>query len=85
MKTIEEKRLRRYVVATLDNPTLYLFRAPFVQNDYALTDDIDYAMKLTNKSDARVLKAYYNQHERPNKEFVVIPLDIVYELIDETE
>lgn len=85
MKIIEEKRLRRYVIASLGNPTLYVFRAPFVQNDYALTDDVDYAMKLTNASDARTLKNYYNEHERPDEEFVVLPINIVYELVNEYE
>ena len=82
---IEEKRLRRYVIATLDTPTLYLHRTPTIHNDYGFTDDIDYAMKLTKRSDANCLRNYYIQHESHYIDLVIVPIDIVYELINESE
>lgn len=74
----------RYVVATLDEPTLYITKN-MLQGQYLLTADVSRATKAVNKSIALDLLGQYKiKTEDVVSEFVVLPVKISYELINES-
>lgn len=74
-----EKELKRYVIATFDNPTNYI-----VANgncNYSFIDNIQFATKFVRKVDAETVcvscqKVY-------NFQLVVVPMNIKYSLLEE--
>lgn len=82
-----EKKIRKYVIATLDIPTLYLKKTPG-KNEYIFLKDIEYCTKAVNKNIAEQIKDYYYQDTFTNNNFpidlVVVPLDISYEIVNES-
>ncbi len=78
-----EKKVRKYVLATLDQPTLYLLKHPF-QKEYLFTDDIEAATKTIKMDVAQYVRNFYYMDTGAKIDLVIIPIDITYELIDET-
>lgn len=75
-----EKKIRRYVIATLDSS--FLMRNS-VNKTYLFTD-IDKATKFKSRKMATDWIIYYRQDTMDLKlELVVIPVDISYELVHE--
>lgn len=74
-----EKELKRFVIATFDNPTNYL-----VANgncNYSFIDNIQFATKFTRKSDAELVCASCQSVYK--FQLVVVPMNIKYSLIEE--
>lgn len=84
MKKYLEKKIRKYVIATLDNPTLYLRKTPS-ENEYCFVEDVEMATKALNATVIKQILQYYHFNTGLNTELVVIPLEITYELIDEEQ
>lgn len=84
MKKYLEKKNKKYVIATLDNPTLYLKKTP-AKNEYFFVEDIEIATKTTSKNLAHSILSYYYSDTGMNNELVVVPIEITYEIIDDTE
>ena len=83
MERYVEKKIRKYVIATFDNPTLYLKKIPS-EKEYIFSEDIEYATKTMSQNIAEQIKNYYYIDTNSNVELVVLPVEITYELIDET-
>lgn len=84
MKSYLEKKVRKYVIATLDNPTLYLKKIP-AKKEYYFVEDIEVATKTMSKKLAESILQYYYLDTGLDTEMVVVPIDITYEIIDDTE
>ena len=84
MRKFLEKTTRKYVIATLDNPTLYLKKTP-TKNEYCFVDNIEIATKTNSKALMKKILKYYYQDSGLNIELVVVPIDITYEIIEEDE
>ena len=78
-----EKKIRKYIIATFDNPTRYLCKTPG-EKEYLFTKDIEYATKTMRYNLAEQVKQYYYNDTGMTIDLVVLPLDITYELVDET-
>ena len=83
MKKYLEKKTRKYVIATFGSPTLYLKKVPS-EKEYIFSEDIEYATKSMGQNVAEQIKNYYYADTGSNIELVVLPVEITYELIDET-
>ena len=82
MKKYLEKKIRKYVIATLDNPTLYLKKTPG-KNEYFFVEDIEIATKALSKNVMCQVLKYYYLDTGLDTELVVVPVDITYEIIDD--
>lgn len=78
-----EKKIRKYVIATFGSPTLYLKKTPS-KKEYMFSEDIELATKSMSQNIAEQIKSYYYVDTGSNIELVVLPVEITYELIDET-
>lgn len=78
---IEERR--RYVIASLDNPTQYVM--VHGGKKYSLVNSIVSATKYAERSLANQMIRYYRESTGDMRELVVLPVLITYDLIDETE
>lgn len=76
-----EKECLKYVLATLDSPTMYL--RYLLDKRYALVDDIEAATKTLEYKVAQDLRNYYYNEACWDKKLVIIPVKITYELIKE--
>ena len=83
MERYLEKKIRKYVIATLGCPTLYLKKIPG-KKEYMFSEDIEFATKTMSANLAEQIKGYYYQDIGFDVELVVLPMEITYELIDET-
>ena len=83
MERYLEKKIRKYVIATLGCPTLYLKKIPS-KKEYMFSEDIEYATKTMSANLAEQIKRYYYHDIGFDVELVVLPMEITYELIDET-
>lgn len=77
-----EKRVKRYVMASVDTGQ-YLVVIP-VKNQYIFTNNIIQATKCRNAFDAKIVIRDYHHDTGDDFDLVVIPLEITYELINET-
>lgn len=78
-----EKRIRKYVIATIAESTAYLMSLHF--GNWCFTDDIERATKtMTLKMAKQVRDNYYHDYGQ-DIELAIIPIEISYELINETE
>ena len=85
MTRYKEKVIRKYVIATLDNPTLYIKKTPSLP-EYAFVEDIEMATKLMSKKVANDMIGYfYHDTNLRDIDLVIVPVEITYEIIDETE
>ena len=85
MKRYLEKKIKKYVIATLDNPTLYLKKTP-AKSEYCFVEDIELATKTVSKKlMEQILNYYYLDTGLNNIELVVVPIEITYEIIDEEQ
>ena len=77
------KKIRKYVIATLSSPTLYLYKKPGEYN-YSFSRNIETATKTLDCFDAEILlKEYFEATNDRDIEMVVLPLDVTFELIEE--
>lgn len=77
------KRIRKYVIATLDIPTLYLQSLHLGR--WQFIDNIEAATKTYSKSLAnQLIKSYYID-TGTKVDMVVVPIDVTYEIIQEEE
>lgn len=90
MKTIKEKEVKKYVLATIadDGKTYYLLYVHKNRKEkaqYLLETDIERATKADNLEAAEVLLQIYEEDMNEHNAFVIVPLIITYELVDETK
>ena len=78
-----EKKIIKYVAATLDNPTLYLKKTP-AKLEYCFVEDIEMATKSLNKKLMNQIISYYYLDTKMDVELVAVPIEITYEIIDDT-
>lgn len=77
-----QKRIRKYVIATLDIPTFYLQHMG--GKNWQFVDDIEIATKTMGKGLANQLKnLYYLDTGRRNEELVVVPVEISYDIVED--
>lgn len=77
------KRIRKYVIATLDIPTLYLQSLHLGR--WQFIDNIEAATKTYSKSLAnQLIKSYYID-TGTKVDMVAVPIDVTYEIIQEEE
>ena len=84
MQKYLEKKKRKYVIATLDNPTLYLKKIP-AKKEYYFVEDIEVGTKAMSKKLAESILQYYYYDTGLDTELVIVPIEITYEIIDDTE
>ena len=77
-----EKQIRRYVIASPDTGQ-YLIVVPG-RHQYMFTNNIIKATKCSSAFDAKTVIRDYPIDTGDNLDLVVIPLEITYELINET-
>lgn len=83
MKKYTEKQLRRYVIATLDNPAPYLI---IEDGEVFLTKNIAICTKAVSRSTAEYMRnLFYVKTGQTDVELVIVPLNITYELVREDE
>lgn len=82
MKKHLEKKIRKYVIATLDSPTLYLKKVPG-ENKYFFVNDVEMATKGMTRLMTNQIMDYYYLDTGENIPLVVIPVEITYEIIEE--
>ncbi len=80
---IYTEEYRRYVIASLDNPTQYV--KVLGNKKYMLVDRVAGATKYVTRKLANEMIAYYKASTGDTRELVVLPVLIAYDLIDETE
>jgi hypothetical protein len=79
---ILEKQIKKYVIATLSSPTLYLKSLHFGR--YCFLEDIEGATKFLSKKLANKMVSYYaTDTGASDVELVVVPVEITYNLIKE--
>lgn len=83
MKRYVEKQIKRYIVATLEDPVRYLV----VENgEVSFVKDIGRCTKAVSEQTATYIKdLFYVKTKRTDIELAIIPLNITYELICENE
>lgn len=79
--TYIEKQTTKYVIATMDGK--YLKKTP-AKKEYYFVDDIELATKAMTKKMINTILDYYYMDTGLNIELVIIPVNITYELVDET-
>ena len=77
-----EKKTRKYVAATFDNPTLYLKKTP-TKPEYCFVEDIEWATKTLSKSLMEQIISYYYSDTKLDTVLVVVPIEVIYEIIEE--
>ena len=82
MKKYLEKEEKKYVIATMDNPTLYLKKTP-AKPEYIFTPDISIATKAVSYKVAEQIRKYYYCDTDVALDLVIVPVSITYELIEE--
>lgn len=80
MKKYKELVLKRFVIATFDNPTQYLISEHF--GKYSFTDNIQIASKFTNKNIASTMKDYFYKDTNLEIDLVIVPIEIEYSIIE---
>lgn len=83
MDMIYTEEYRRYVIASLDDHTLYV--KVFGNKKYGLIETVSGATKYDTRKLASQMISYYKQETGDTRDFVVLPVLITYDLIDETE
>ncbi len=82
MNRYTEKIIKKYVIATLDIPTLYLRKTP-TKNEYCFTDNIEIATKANSRKVTEQILRYYYQDTGLDIELVIVPIEITYEIVEE--
>lgn len=77
------KTERKYVIATLGEPTFYLHKS-VGKIAYSFYDNIASATKANSEIIANQILGYYQHDTSSTEPLVVLPVDITYELVDET-
>lgn len=88
---VNEKTLKRYVVACISDNYCWYLRSKRQQIpgqwvahvEYELVTDIELADKYVTKSIARTILTDYINKSKDDVEFVILPLEIEYNLIKE--
>lgn len=76
-----EKKIKKYVIATIDGT--YLKKTPS-KNEYYFVEDIEVATKAMSKKMMQQILDYYYQDTMTNIKLLIVPVEITYELIDES-
>jgi hypothetical protein len=84
MKKYLEKKTKKYVAATFDNPTMYLKKTP-AKPEYCFVEDIELATKTMSKNVMDQIISYYYLDTKLDTTLVSVPLEITYEIIEEIE
>jgi len=78
-----EKKCRKYVIATLSSPTMYLHKT-LGEAKYTFIKDIEGATKTEKLKAAKwVQRNYYHDTHDYDMQTIILPLDVTYELIEE--
>lgn len=84
MKKYLEKKIIKYVIATLDNPTLYL-KKTWGTTEYCFVEDIEIATKGVKKHVMEQVLKYYYFDTGLDTELVIVPIEITYKIIENEE
>lgn len=76
-----EKKIKKYVIATVDG--MYLKKTP-AKKEYCFVEDIEMATKALTKKMINKILDYYYYDTGLKTELLVIPVEITYELINES-
>lgn len=79
--TYVEKKITKYVIATIDGK--YLKKTP-TKKEYCFVDDIEMATKAMTRKMGNMILGYYYLDTGIKIDLIVVPVNITYELIDET-
>lgn len=79
--TYIEKKITKYVIATMDGK--YLKKTP-AKKEYCFVEDIELATKAMTRKMINMILDYYYMDTGLEIELVVVPVNITYELVDET-
>lgn len=84
LKKYLEKKIRKYVLATVDKngKSFYMKKTP-TKTEYSLVEDIEIATKSKNIDTANLILDFYYQDMGTDIQFVPIPIDITYEIVEE--
>lgn len=80
-KTYIEKKITKYVVVTMDGK--YLKKTPS-KTEYCFVEDIELATKAMSKKMMKTILDYFYMDTKLDIELVIVPVNITYELVDET-
>ena len=76
-----EKKIRKYVIATIDGKYL---KKTIEKNEYCFVEDIEMATKAITYKTINDILRYYYYDTGTDIDLVILPIEITYELIDET-
>lgn len=80
-KRYPQKKIRRYVIATLDIPTFYLQYKG--RGKWRFVTDIENTTKTVSKNLAiELINLYYHDTNRINDELVTVPIEISYDILE---
>lgn len=77
------EKLKCFIVASVDIPTKYLH--VIGGKKYSLANKLAGATKIASRETAYNMIKYYYSSTGDDRDFVVIPMEVSYELIDERE
>jgi hypothetical protein len=78
-----EKKIRKYVIATISSPTMYLYKKPATQ-EYHFFKDVEKSIKFLYREDAEeTIKMYKRFTMDTELDLVVLPVEIEYYLVQE--
>lgn len=80
--TYVEKKITKYVIATMDGQ--YLKKTP-AKKEYCFVEDIELATKAMSKKMMNMILDYYYLDTGINMELIIVPVNITYELVDESK
>lgn len=81
---IKEREYLRYVVAYLDEEGRAVYLHSLHGGKYKFVEEIEYATKLKGTSAAKMFYRFA-LHDLPDKELVLLPVVISYELVKQVE
>ena len=85
MNTYIEKKEKRYIIAGLDAEGNTVYLRYLLGKKWELTPNIERASKMHKRSFAKdVLDMYYHDCPGLTDKWVIVPLIITYELVNET-
>lgn len=77
---IKEREYLRYVVAYLDNEGRAIYLHSLHGGKYLMVEEIEYATKLKGENTAQMFYSFARQ-DLPDKDIVLLPVIISYELV----
>lgn len=83
MEKYLEKKDRKYVIATITKPTMYL-KKELGKCEYSFVEDISIATKAMKEIVMEQVLNYFRIDTGLDTDLIIVPIDITYEIIEET-